>query len=86
MSENGHCAGAKILSMGYDEKGLATSSFGGLVTVLGANKRECCNPAIISGQIGCGRSIRPLLSLVENWRESDRATQAETDRCLVINR
>ena len=66
--------------------GLATSCFGGLVTVLGANERESCNPAIISGQTGCGRSIRPILSLVEKWRESDRATQAAIGRYLVINR
>ena len=52
--------------MGFEEKGLATSCFGGLVTVLGANERESCNPAIISGQTGCGQSFHPFLSLVEN--------------------
>ena len=49
-----------------EKKGLASSSFGGLVMVLGANEKESYNPAIISSQTGCGRSTRPLLSFVEN--------------------
>ena len=54
--------------------------------VLGANEKESYNPVIISGQTGCDQSIRPFLSLVENWWESDRATQAAIGRYPVINR
>ena len=61
------CFGCLNSFWGDWQKGLATSYFDGLVTALGANERESYNPAIISGQTGCDRSIRPLLSLVENF-------------------
>ena len=49
------------------------TSFGGLVTVWAQTKGK----AII-------RSFRPRLSLVENWQEGDRATQATTRPAIVI--
>ena len=66
-------------------KGLATTSIVGLVTVLGANEKESYNPAIISGQTGCGRSFCPLLSLVENLvGEGPRNTGRQTGVLSLI--
>ena len=68
------------------KKGLASTSFGGLNSFWGDYQKSNYNPAIVSGQTGSARSFRPLLSLVENWWEGDRATQAATRPTIVIIR